>query len=274
MSFSSDHAIAIAEILRRAAHAEILPRFRNLAADAIRYKSSVRDLVTDADEAAERVIEAEILKLFPNAIVVGEEATARDPSLPRKLDDAALAFIVDPVDGTKNFSSGLPLFGSMVAVAVKGEAVAGIIHDPIGGDWAIAVKGEGAWIEHADHRRTALRVSAPVPVSEMEGCVSWAYMSEPLRSVFPARLPRVAIAMNYRCAAHEYRMAASGHCHFLLYSKIMPWDHAAGLLLYREAGGYSAHFDGSPYRLTNLDGGLLCAPDVASWEALKESLLS
>jgi hypothetical protein len=52
----------------------------------------------------------------------------------------------------------------------------------------------------------------------------------------------------------------------------MPWDHAAGWLLHQEAGGYSARFDGSPYRPTSHEGGIICAPDAASWHALHETL--
>ncbi|WP_338824106.1 inositol monophosphatase family protein [Bradyrhizobium septentrionale] len=69
-------------------------------------------------------------------------------------------------------------------------------------------------------------------------------------------------------------MAASGHCHLLFYNKLMPWDHAAGWLLHREAGGYSAHFDGSPYKPVNLTGGLLCAPDEESWHAAQQASLT
>jgi fructose-1,6-bisphosphatase/inositol monophosphatase family enzyme len=273
LNFTTDDVQAVATILRRAAEAEILPRFRNLSEGAIRQKSSARDLVTDADEAAERMIEADLLERFPHAIIVGEEGTERDKSKLFAIADAPLAFIVDPVDGTKNFSSGLTLFGSMVAVTMEGEVVAGIIYDPVGGDWAIAVRGEGAWIQRADGSRSALRVAEPVPLTEMEGCASWFAMPEPMRSAFPARLSRVAIASSYRCAAQEYRLAAAGHIHFLLYSKLWPWDHAAGWLLHQEAGGYAARFDGTPYRPSDLDGGLLLAPDRASWEALHASLL-
>jgi fructose-1,6-bisphosphatase/inositol monophosphatase family enzyme len=54
----------------------------------------------------------------------------------------------------------------------------------------------------------------------------------------------------------------------------MPWDHAAGVLLHQEAGGYSAHFDGTPYRPTATAGGLLCAPDRACFLALREALFT
>ena len=273
MSFSSVHALAVASILREAAIAEILPRFRNLSEGQVRHKSSVRDLVTDADEAAEKRIAAALRARFPDAVVVGEEATERDPSLLKSLADAELAFLIDPVDGTKNFASGLPLFGTMAAVTVRGEIVAGIIHDPIGGDFAIAVKGEGAWIERDGAERVPLRVSRPVPLGEMEGCISWYHLAEPLRSLVPARMPCVASVASYRCAAHEYRILASGYCHFAFYAKLMPWDHAAGWLLHQEAGGYSARFDGSPYLPTHVGGGLICATDEESWHALRDALV-
>ena len=77
---------------------------------------------------------------------------------------------------------------------------------------------------------------------------------------------------NYRCAAHEYRTMASGHAHFMMYNKLMPWDHLAGVLIHQEAGGYSARFDGSLYVPGHVDGGLLVAPDLDSWRDLREAL--
>lgn len=273
MLFRSEHVLNIAEILKSAAEVEILPRFRNLTDTAVRQKFSAYDLVTDADVAAEVWIEAGLHRLFPEAVVIGEEAVAQDPSILDKLGKAELAFLVDPVDGTKNYASGLALFGSMVAVTVRGEVVAGVIHDPVCGDWVMAVRGEGAWRRSKDGTESRLRVATPRPVSEMEGCASWHHLPEPLRERVPARFPRVAIVSSYRCAAHEYRMAASGFCDFLLFAKLMPWDHAAGCLLHHEAGGYSARFDGGLYRPTDMEGGLLCAPDRDSWLSIRAALL-
>ena len=88
-----------------------------------------------------------------------------------------------------------------------------------------------------------------------------------------SRLPRLAGTLNYRCAAHEYRLVASGHAHLLVYNRLMPWDHAPGWLIHREAGGYSARFDGSAYLGGHhTGGGLICAPDLASWEAARAVL--
>lgn len=271
MTFTVRDADTVADILRDAAVAEILPRFRHLGAGAIREKSSAEDLVTDADEAAEKVIAAALKSVFPGAIVIGEEGVSARPALLDELDDAELAFVVDPVDGTKNFASGLPLFGVMAAVIERGEIVAGVIHDPIGGDWAMAVRGEGAWTRTTDGSLVDLAVASPLPAAKMSGTASWSTLPEPLRSQLCANLARSRSAANYRCAAHEYRMMAGGHSHFGLFSKLNVWDHAAGWLIHREAGGYSARFDGSPYLARHRTGGLLCAPDEASWHDLQQA---
>jgi fructose-1,6-bisphosphatase/inositol monophosphatase family enzyme len=263
----------VVEILRDAARTEIMPRFRGLVPKRTREKSSRQDLVTDADEAAEAAITAALSKAFPGSVVVGEEATERDPSLLDALGEPDLAFVIDPIDGTKNFASNLPLFGVMAAVLRRGEIVAGIILDPVEDDWALALRGEGAWLQRADGRRLDFRVAAAPALSEMAGLVSWTFFPGDLRSRVPSRFPQVANASDYRCAAHQYRLLCGGFYDFALYSKLMPWDHAAGWLLHREAGGYSACLDGTPYAATRREGGLLCAPDRDSWNLLQEALL-
>jgi len=273
MTFSRTDALNLAELLRTTAQTEILPRFRNLSTGAVRTKTSQLDLVTDADEAAERVMETELRRRYPGALIVGEEGVSRDPRLLDGLAEADLAFILDPVDGTLNFASGLPLFGVIAAVVARGEVVCGIILDPVSDDWAIAVRGEGAWIQRPDGRTSSLQVASPVPPAQMSGNVSWRYLPEELRPMVTGRLPKVAMAADLRCSAHTYRLIAAGHLHFSFSSSVMPWDHAAGWLIHREAGGYTAHFDGSPYRPVNRSGGLISAPDRESWQAVRDALL-
>jgi fructose-1,6-bisphosphatase/inositol monophosphatase family enzyme len=273
MIFSRAHALTVADILRNAAQAEILPRFRNLSGGEIRQKTNRLDLVTDADEAAERFIEAELLRAFPGAVVIGEEGVSKDPRRLEAIGDAELAFIVDPVDGTLNFASGLPLFGVMAAAVVRGEIVCGVILDPISDDWNVAVRGEGAWTQRPDGSTSDLEAASAVPLSELTGNVSWRYLPEELRPVVTSNLPRLGMATDIRCSAHAYRLIASGNLHFSFSSSVMPWDHAAGWLIFREVGGYTAHFDGSPYRPVNRGGGLISAPDRDSWQILRDGLL-
>jgi fructose-1,6-bisphosphatase/inositol monophosphatase family enzyme len=272
--FSKGDLATLTEMLREVGRAEIMPRFRRLGEGAIRQKTGPLDLVTEADEAAERRLTDALGRRFPSAVVIGEEATSADPSRLRLLADAELAILVDPIDGTANYAAGLPLFGVMAAVVARGEVVAAAIHDPVGDDTALALRGEGAWMETSDGHRTALRVAAPVPAENMTGNVAWRLLPEPQRSIVCANLPRLGGSWDYRCAAHQYRMAAAGHCHFLFFNRLMPWDHAPGWLLHRESGGYSARFDGSDYRPTVTEGGLICTPDRESWGILRATLLS
>ena len=265
----------VAALLRATARAEILPRFRRLPEAAIRAKTGPLDLVTDADEAAERVIHAGLLARFPGALVVGEEAASADPRLIEGLAGADLAFVVDPVDGTSNFAAGVPLFGCMVAAIRRGETIAAWIHDPMGDDTAIAVRGEGAWIEAGDGsgRLADLRVAAPAALDRMTGAISWSWLPREKRAAVTSRLPLLAATVNFRCAAAEYRLACSGGAHLLMYNRLMPWDHLPGGLIHREAGGFSARFDGSAYLPGMTAGGLIVAPDRASWEAAREAFL-
>jgi fructose-1,6-bisphosphatase/inositol monophosphatase family enzyme len=256
------------------ARAEIMPRFRRLEAGMVRTKSGPLDLVTEADEAAERVITAGLRRLFPGCAVVGEEAASADASVLARLDGADLAFVVDPVDGTANYAAGLPLFGCMAAAIVHGEVVAAAIHDPVGDDTALALRGEGAWLETPQGDRQVLRVAAPVAPKHMSGSVSWRFLPKDVRGTVCGNLVKLAASFDFRCAAHQYRLLAAGHCHYMLFNRLLPWDHAPGWLLHREAGGYSAKLDGSPYVPTSSKGGLICTPDEASYHALRETLFS
>ncbi len=273
MTFTRRDLMAVNEVLQEAARTAVMPRFRNLESDAVRMKTGPLDIVTEADEAAEAVIEAGLRARFPGCLVVGEEAASADARLLTDLPVADLAFVVDPIDGTSNFAAGLPLFGVMTAAIMRGAVVAAAILDPVGGDTALALRGEGAWIETPAGRRTDLRVASAAPLGEMTGVVSWRFLPDPERHVVCRNLARLAASWDYRCAAHSYRLVAGGFAHFVFFNRLLPWDHAPGWLLHREAGGYSARFDGSEYDPGQTGGGLICAPDRACWTAIREGLL-
>lgn len=260
-------------ILREAAQAEVLPRFRNAARQAVRTKTSHLDVVTEADEAAERLIAARLATLFPAALVVGEEATAADPGLLDRIADAELSVLVDPIDGTKNYASGLPLFAVMAAVVNRGETVGGVIHDPIADISIFALRGGGAWLTTGAGDRLSLHLPKPPALPDMLGIVSWTFMPEPMRSRMLRNMGCVAGAADYRSVAHHYRLIAEGNYDFLVFGKVMPWDHAAGCLVVEELGGVCALLDGTRYRPTLHAGGLMCAPDRATWDQLHDALL-
>ena len=273
MSFSRTDLDRLAAIMAEAAETEIMPRFRSLENGGIREKTGALDLVTDADEQAEWRMRDQCAKAFPNALFVGEESVARDKGLLDKIGGADLAIIVDPVDGTSNFAWGLPLFGVMAAVVARGETVAGLIYDPVGRDWHKGLKGTGAWGESATGRTRDLGVAKPDRLSEMTGLSSWYLMPEPQRARTVANLAKTKASFNYRCAAYEYRLISEGLVHFSLHYKLMPWDHAAGVLIHAEAGGYSALLDGAPYDATKHEGGIISAPDRATYDLIRRELV-
>jgi len=273
MNLTAAEIGAVVALLREVSATEIMPRFRNLADDDIRLKSGPQDPVTIADEAAEKALGAGLQKLFPGCDVIGEEAVAENPDLLKRLSRPGPVWLIDPIDGTANYASDLPLFGVILALVEADEILAGFIHDPVGDDTAIAIASGGAWMQTRDETRKPLRVSAPMPVRQMTGSVSWRFLPEPLRHRVMSRLDRLAAAPDYRCAAHQYRTLAAGYAQIQLFHKLLPWDHAAGVLLHREAGGYSARFDGSPYLPSVTSGGLLLAPDATGWMDAKKALM-
>ncbi|MDT7664722.1 MAG: hypothetical protein QOD04_4278, partial [Pseudonocardiales bacterium] len=111
------------DVLGAVGRAELMPRFGRLAASEVFSKSSAFDVVSVADRAAEQAITRAVLARYPEAVVIGEEAADAEPAILRQLETAELALVVDPLDGTKNFVSGLPLFAVMAAVLRAGRVV-------------------------------------------------------------------------------------------------------------------------------------------------------
>ncbi|MEA3252468.1 MAG: inositol monophosphatase [Pseudomonadota bacterium] len=258
------------EIVRHAAKTEILPRFRNLSEDAIRSKSAPDDLVTDADQGSERLISQAIAQLLPTATIIGEEAVAAGDAQLADIAGAELALIVDPVDGTWNFARGLNQFGVILAATSFGETIFGLLYDPLADDWVVARRGEGAFFGRPDGTQRRLSVSETTDIAEMVGATSIRLFPKPQQYQLAATFPDVQRMMAFGCACHEYRTMAFGHVDFLLAGKLMPWDHAAGLLIHAEAGGYSALLDGTLYAPTLHQGRLLAANSRESWERLRE----
>lgn len=259
---------AVARILQEVAAEEVLPRFRALGDADIRTKGG-GEPVTVADEAAEIALGARLIDALPGSRVIGEEAVAGDPALLEGLASDEAVWIVDPIDGTANFARGSPIFAIMVALARRGETVGAWIHDPVGGRTAIAERGGGAWI---DGRRLAVAQGAPA--LEMRGTLHAGTFAKPeMARQVQARRDRVGAIKSLRCAGHEYLRMAGGEMHFALFTRLMPWDHAPGTLIHREAGGVARTLDGTSYQPRSYrKPGLLMAPDEGSWETLRAAL--
>lgn len=260
----------VARIIREVAASEIVPRFGRLAAGEIRHKEHARDLVTVADEAAERRLSDALTALLPGSLVVGEEAAAADAGVLAALAGPAPVWLIDPVDGTQNFVNGKRYFSVLVGLCQGGEVLAGWSFDPLADVLVWAGRGSGSFREDASGRRR-LALARGRPLDALEGAVDYrnAERVAALRAQGLAPLPRTRSRGG--STGCEYIELASGTLDFAQYRRLKPWDHAAGVLIHAEAGGF-ARLRGSraPYRPgpAIVEATLLLAPDAAAWDAL------
>jgi fructose-1,6-bisphosphatase/inositol monophosphatase family enzyme len=259
----------IVNILRRAAQAEILPRYQNLSSADVVAKSRADDLVTAADIAAEKMITRALRHPFPDALILGEEAVAEDPGLLGKIADAPLAFIIDPVDGTWNFAHSLGMFGVILAVAQFGKPVFGVIYDPLADDWAIADIDNRASMVTSRGTTRPLKVTMGKPLEELSGHLPLYMFSGRKKQKMAATMASFRAVTSLRCSTHEYRLMAQGHSDFVLTESLWPWDHAAGALICAQAGAHVEMLDGGAYSAARHKGHLLMAPDKATWNKLQ-----
>ena len=273
MKLDQSRQKALIALVRQAAKSEIMPRFRHLSPESVRVKTRHDDLVTDADVASEAMISKGALEILPDALIIGEEAVAADPSILDKMSDADWAVIIDPVDGTWNFANGLTQFGVILAVTYKGETCFGLLYDPVMDDWIMASRGEGAWFCRPDAEPIRLKTSAPKPYGELEGMLPLFIFPQAQRERLAAQMAAQFGRLDcLKCSCHEYRMLAQGRSDFILSPKKNPWDHAAGVLITQEAGGDAVCLDGRPYAPTDHQGVFLIAHNKQSLEALRKEL--
>lgn len=260
----------IINIVRRAARAEITSRFGILEPDQIFAKSRSDDLVTIADLAAEAMMTRALQIAFPHALVVGEEAAAKNPSLVEEIADAPLAFILDPIDGTWNFANGLAVFGTILAVTQFGRPAFGLIYDPVSDDWAIADDESAARMDRPSGIETPLKASMGKPLENLTGFIGHDMFPADKQAELLATFPSFSRTHALRCSAQEYRMIAQGRVDFMLSAGLHPWDHLAGALICERAGCHVEMLDGGPYDASRLEGHLLVAPDRQTWNRLKK----
>ncbi len=254
----------VARIIEAVVAEEVIPRFRQLDRSEIRTKSGPGDLVTIADEACEQRLTSALTELLPGSTVVGEEGAEADPAILKRLHDSGPAWIIDPVDGTHNFAHGIERFACIVALSVGGQVAAGWIHDPVRQVTAMAEGGQGASLNGA-----TLRAASGRSVSDLVATFSPPRRGDPIRSMSDRLSRAVGEHLRFGCSGTDYLWLAEGRAHVALFAQLKPWDHAAGVLIHREAGGYSALLDGRPYAPTVLDGPMIVAPDPATWQAVR-----
>jgi fructose-1,6-bisphosphatase/inositol monophosphatase family enzyme len=259
----------VERIVREVAAEIVLPKFRTLAAHEILEKGG-GETVTVADRASEAALAYRLKELLPEALVVGEEETAANPGVLDHLLGEAPVWVIDPIDGTGNFAAGREPFGIMVALVRKGRPVLSVIYEPVPDRISLAEEGAGATVD--GHR--AVMATGPIDTATLRGSVLVKYLPPDLRAHVQARLGRIGKALpGHHCAAREYPDVVRDVQNFTLFWRAHPWDHAAGALLVREAGGVVRRFDGSDYVVGDGRFGLIAARDQQTFDLVRAALL-
>lgn len=231
--------------VRAAAAAEIMPRYRQLAAHEVVEKNGPHDLVTVADRRAEEHLTASLGRLLPGSVVVGEEAVHADPKVYEALGGEAPVWIVDPVDGTRQFVHGETGFCTLVALAHRGELLASWTYAPALDEMAVAVRGRGARVDG-----TPIHAGSPAPDAVLRVAMSHPdYTTDEQKAALLGLRADGFAARPCGSAGLEYLAVARGELDAVGFSWEYAWDHAAGLLLVAEAGGAQSTLSGEPFRI-------------------------
>jgi myo-inositol-1(or 4)-monophosphatase len=224
----------------------ILPFFRTSL--SIENKSSVQDFdpVTEADRAAEAVMRRLIKFHFPQHGIVGEE-------FGNERTDADYVWVLDPIDGTKSFIAGFPIWGTLIALLHKGVPVFGMMHQPFiaerfsGDNQTANYQGPSGERRLAVRRCTSLKDATSFTTSPL-------LMNEADRATF-GRIERAVKLSRYGGDCYSYCMLAAGHLDLVVETELKPYDIAALIPIVTGAGGVITNWEGKPAQ----DGGRIIA---------------
>ena len=245
--------------LNRASAAVILPLFR--AEHGMQNKSAKGgyDPVTDADKGAEAAIRRLITERYPEHGVIGEEMGEDRP-------EAEFVWVLDPVDGTRAFVAGLPVWTTLIGLRFEGAPVLGAIGQPFLGEVFVGHAGGSRLVTAADERPLKVRGRRPlteaiIATTDPEGCFDGAEMGAWRQLRAAARLARLG------CDAYAYAMVAAGAIDLVVEAGLRSWDVEAAVPVIAGAGGLVTDWLGAPI---GRDGGQMA---IAGDRALLDQAL-
>jgi fructose-1,6-bisphosphatase/inositol monophosphatase family enzyme len=200
-----------------------------------------RNVVTETDVACELLIKRILADEYPAHAILSEE-TASDADA-----SSGWAWVVDPIDGTKNYSIGLPFWCVNIALCHDGDPVLGITYDPNHDEGFWAVAGEGAFL---NERRMAASASPDVFSSVLGLDLGYDDVLGSCQLRLLSRIfPEVQGLRITGSAALGLAYAACGRIDLYIHLSVSPWDIAPGILLIHEAGGLTTEPSGAPMRI-------------------------
>jgi histidinol-phosphatase len=252
---------AFVDQLAAAAGDAILPFFRTTLSVENKSRGDSFDPVTAADRAAEAAMRALIRRNFPEHGIIGEE-------FGDERTDAEYVWVLDPIDGTKSFISGMPAWGTLIALTREGEPVYGMMHQPFtrerfAGDGG-AARYRGPTGERALRVRRCALLSDAILMT-----TSPLLMSAAERTAFE-RVEKAVRLSRYGGDCYAYCMLAAGHVDLVIECGLKPYDVIPLIPIIAGAGGIVTTWDGAPAK----NGGrIIAAGDKRTHEAAIKMLL-
>ena len=206
-----------------------------------------RDIVTDADFAADHAARRILERAFPALAILSEEDKIQAPT-------AEFVWMMDPLDGTTNYARQVPVFSTSLALTRRGQSIVGVVYDPLRGECFFAERGRGAFLN-------GTRIHASKVASMEHAVAGYEFAREPqLRALGLKLLAHVAMQSTTAriggSAALSLCYIAAGRLDTYMQLTLFPWDVAAGILIAREAGARVTHLDG---KTATLKGGAYLA---------------
>jgi len=237
-----ENYLAICEDAARSAGKVLLEM---LGTTGVRHKKNPRDLVTEADIAAQKTIEKLVIGAFPDHRFLGEEGGFA----PLNSDSSEYCWIVDPLDGTINFVHGVPCFGPSIALTRGTDVLCGVFYNPMTEEFFSAAKGQGAFLNGK-----RMQTSTGKTLGESLVAVSFPSVVEENSPDLLAFLKTVPSCRSFRrtgSTALNIAYVAAGRFDASWAFACHPWDIAAGIILINESGGIITKPDGSPINFSD-----------------------
>ena len=231
-----EKANELASIVRDIADRELPPRFCCKSGT----QKADGSLLTEADVVMQDALASALRQRWPDIDILGEEMDEAEQQQALQHESTGV-WCIDPVDGTSNFSVGVPYYAVSVALLRGGEIQMGVVYDPSRKEWFTAVKGQGAWLNQ--QRLAPQHLSAPL--SEGVALIDLKRLPRDLASRL-ASDPPYQSQRSFGAVALDWCWLAAGRCHVYLHGQQKLWDYAAGCLILQEAGGKAVTLQGEP----------------------------